>query len=645
MCGITGFFSQKECSEQFFIQNLTEMNNSLEHRGPDTGDIWFDKNSSIGFAHRRLSILDLSESGNQPMISECGRYVIVFNGEIYNHLLLREEINSENINCHWRGTSDTETLLSCISYWGLELTLQKARGMFAFSLWDKERKELILGRDRLGEKPLYFGWNNDFFLFGSELKAMKKHSAFIGEIDKEALALYLKYSYVPCPKSIYKGISKLEQGTIARVSLKSREIKIQNYWSLLDTVKAKHLTQEYHLETSTKYLDNLLNTVVQEQMISDVPIGANLSGGIDSSTIVCIMQSLSDHPIKTFTIGFEEKDFDESAYALETSKYLGTDHTEIQVSSKDLLSVVPKLHEIYDEPFADSSQIPTYLVSHLASRDVKVSLSGDGGDEIFSGYNRYRFTSNIWPKISLFPKSLRNILANSIVNIKQKDLDRISNFLPFLNRKFNNVSLKVIKSAKALGSEDIDKYYESLVSTIDNPNLLMKEKDLLISKRKELVSEPIELSLTERIMIQDTMTYLPDDILVKLDRAAMSVSLETRVPFLDPRIVEFAWSLPIDYKIKGSKTKRILREVLSNYLPDRLIDRPKMGFSIPIDDWLRGPLRDWAEALLDKQTITRRGLLDPEYIESIWKQHLNRNINQGSLLWNVLMFQLWIESN
>ena len=646
MCGIAGFYSSKALPKEFYIESLEGMGKVIEHRGPDRGDVWFDVSSQVGFAHRRLSILDLSDSGNQPMHSNCGRFLIIFNGEIYNHMALRDEINLDKINHKWNGSSDTETLLVAITIWGVKETLKKSRGMFAFSLWDKKSKNLILGRDRMGEKPLYYGWNNEFFLFGSELKSLKSHPGFDGEIDKESLSLFLKYSYVPCPKSIYKDINKLEQGTFITLSLESKTIEVEEFWSLKKNINGLQNTiSRSSSKALVKDLDIILNTAVEEQMISDVPLGAFLSGGIDSSVIVSLMQSQSIKPVKTFTIGFSEKDYDESIYASETAKYLGTEHTDLQVTSKELLSVVPKLAQIYDEPFADSSQIPTYLLSKLASEDVKVSLSGDGGDEIFSGYNRYRFASNIWPKVSIIPIQLRKKIAKGLTSKTPEELKKISSFIPLFKDKYNNLSQKLSKAAKVLGSENIEDYYDNLVSQIDDPSYLIKGNKNKYKHDNKFLDDKNKLSLTESLMLQDSITYLPDDILVKLDRAAMSVSLETRVPFLDPRVMDFAWTLPMKYKIRGSETKWILREVLSKYLPKHYTDRPKSGFSIPLDDWLRGPLREWAEELLNEESISDKDLLNFGQINLIWEEHKNGEANRGALLWNILMFQLWIENS
>ena len=647
MCGIAGFLSSKEHSDDYWTQNLRSMAASLAHRGPDREGIWFDSSQGVGFSHRRLSILDLTEAGNQPMNSACDNYVLAFNGEIYNHVQLRRKLQKENYSISWKGTSDTETFLAAFSSWGIRKTLEESRGMFAFSLWDKRSKELTLGRDRFGEKPLYYGWNGDIFLFGSELKAIKSHKSFKGEIDIESLSLFLQHSCVPSPKSIFKNINKLEPGMIATISFKTHQVKKDCFWNLLQSVEnSRNISNSSQVKTVNE-LDNLLNQVVEEQMISDVPLGGFLSGGIDSSLILSIMQSQSEAPVKSFTIGFSEKEFDESTYAHEVAQHLGTEHTELVVSPEDLLSVVPELSKIYDEPFADSSQVPTFLLSRLASKQVKVSLSGDGGDEIFGGYNRYRFAQNIWPKINKVPLSIRQFFSRKIINKSPQDIKKLIKFLPFPAHKQNNLESLVVKAAKVLNSQNIEDYYKNLIHQTDNPSQFLSKKDL---NNEDGFKKEFELSLgkytdVEKLMIMDTINYLPNDILVKLDRAAMNVSLETRAPFLDPRIFEYAWSLSPGLKIKGSKTKSILRDVLSNYVPQQMIERPKKGFAIPLDDWLRGPLRDWADELLNKETIDSEGLLDANAVESIWNEHTEGKANNGSLLWNILIFQLWLKNN
>lgn len=641
MCGLTGFYSKKNLSEQFFQNTLTAMNSVLSHRGPDGRGIWFDETAGVGFAHRRLSILDLSVKGHQPMLSKNGKYVIIFNGEIYNHQELRKDLKS----VYWAGTSDTETLIECIAIYGLEKTLSLVRGMFAFALWDKDSGEIILARDRFGEKPLYYGLLNETFMFASELKSITKHPAFKKEIDQEALSSFLKLSYVPSPKSIYKNISKLEQGSYLVFNSQTLSLQKYKYWDLVKVSAGETQPNGQFSEVeSINSLDYLLNDVVKEQMLSDVPLGAFLSGGIDSSTIVAMMQSQSMTQIKTFTVGFEDKAFDESDNASAIASYLGTDHSDFKLTTGDLLSVVPKIHEIYDEPFADSSQIPTYLVSQLAAKDVKVTLSGDAGDEIFSGYNRYRFAKNIWPTVQSIPYPMRSYVSKLLSNLSVKQVESLISSFPFFKKNFSSTTQKIYKIAEILNSNSLESYYDKLISQTNMLSEFMHKDNHVPNDRQAKYAILDNFADFEKLMIYDSLGYLPDDILVKLDRASMSTSLESRVPFLDPRISEFVWKLPQNMKIRGPKTKYILRQVLKKYLPEELSSKPKMGFSIPIDSWLRGPLISWSEDLLDRGSIKSNGYLDYDYIISIWQQHKNGDINAGPILWNILMFQLWVEN-
>ncbi len=642
MCGFTGFHDKQNLPAEGFKQILYKMNNALTHRGPDGEGVWFDADSGVGLGHRRLSILDLSKNGHQPMISKNGSLVIVFNGEIYNHQELRVGLNPLN----WSGSSDTETLIECISCYGLNKTLSMVRGMFAFALWNKKTGELILARDRYGEKPLYYGIVNNTFMFASELKSLTNHPAFDKEIDRESLSAFLKFSYIPTPRSIYKNISKLEQGSYLIFNTKTSDYKKYSFWDL-ESLAIENISKkkEFYQDDSIDALDNLLNQVVKEQMLSDVPLGAFLSGGIDSATIVSMMQSQSMNKIKTFTVGFEDKLFDESKSAALISKHLGTDHTELNVSSDDLLAVVPNIHKIYDEPFADSSQIPTFLVSKLASNDVKVTLSGDAGDEIFSGYNRYRFAKNVWPKLNAIPYPLRSYASSLISKLSIKQAEILLNIMPFRTKKYSQAIQKLYKIGEALDSKSLDSYYDSMTSQCLNSSKFLEDKTVDLKFKPKLNNCFEGFADYEKLMIYDSLGYLPDDILVKLDRASMHVSLESRVPYLDPRISEFVWKLPEDMKIRGSDTKYILRQVLRKYLPENLINGPKMGFSIPLDSWLRGPLRSWSEDLLDRESIKNKGYLDYDSIISVWQKHKNGDINAGPFLWNILMFQLWVEDH
>lgn len=619
---------------------LGRMGEAIMHRGPDNSGVWVDVDAGIGLSHRRLSILDLSPAGHQPMTSVSGRYVIAFNGEIYNHLDLRRQLGDRA----WRGHSDTETLLAGFELWGTEQTLQCAVGMFAIALWDRNTRTLILARDRMGEKPLYYGWQDEVFLFGSELKALKQHPIFKGEIDRESLALYLRYSYIPMPHSIYRGIYKLAPGTLLRVHVNDRQLSDPiPFWSLKDI--AKHGQNEPFQgsdEEAVASLEVKLLDAVRLQQIADVPLGAFLSGGIDSSTIVALMQAQSSRPVRTFTIGFQEAGYNEAENAKAVARHLGTDHTELYVTPAQAQSVIPHLATLYDEPFGDSSQIPTYLVSQMAREHVTVSLSGDAGDELFGGYNRYAWAT----RILQHPIFLRKLVAEGLSALSPSAWNRLSIALgPALPKSMRFVSPgdKLHKFASILGAESQETIYRSLVSTWPAP-----ETVVLGSNKFETFlgasSTWTDMSEFEhRMMYLDAMNYLPDDILTKVDRAAMGVSLETRVPFLDHRVVEFAWQLPLSMKIRQGQGKWILRQVLYKYVPKELIERPKMGFGVPIDAWLRGPLRDWAENLLNEPRLKQEGYFNAALVRQKWAEHLTCTRNWQQQIWAVLMFQAWLD--
>lgn len=642
MCGFVGFLGgnlDKSVSETY----LRSMSDMLIHRGPNDQGLWFDDKAHIGLAHRRLSIVDLTATGHQPMMSPSNRYVIVFNGEIYNHLDIRKDLEKSSHAPNWKGHSDTETLLAGIDVWGLEITLKKAIGMFSIALWDKQTNILSLARDRLGEKPLYYGWqgegNAKTFLFGSELKAFKKHASFEKLIDRRALSQFLRYNYIPAPHSIYRGISKLEPGYILTVSLSEPEPNTFQYWNSIENALAGVKNQfEGGPEEAVDALDILLKDAVGRQMVADVPLGAFLSGGVDSSTVVALMQSQSSLPVKTFTIGYGESKYSEAAYAKAVARHLGTDHTELYVTPEQAMQVITKLPTMYCEPFADSSQIPTFLVSQLAKQHVTVSLSGDAGDELFCGYNRYQLTSNLWPTISRMPMFLRSSIAKSIASIPPHILNRFFSFLPWAS-----IGDKLHKGATVIGSHTLDDLYLGLVSSWLEPSSIVLQD--LESAELPILTPSILMGLNdvERMMVLDTLSYLPDDILVKVDRAAMSTSLEVRVPFLDYRVFDFAWRLPIEYKLRNMQTKWILRQLLYRYVPPELIDRPKMGFGFPVDIWLRGPLREWAETLLNEARLKQEGYFNPKFICQKWDEHLSGKRNWSSQLWAILMFQLWLE--
>ena len=648
MCGICGFYSKSLT----FDNTINKMNSAIFHRGPDDSGIWRDNDAGVVFGHQRLSILDLSSAGHQPMKSNSGRFIVTYNGEIYNHLELRRELETKNPAVKWRSNSDTETLLEGIETWGLELALSKIVGMFAFGLWDRKYRSLILAKDRMGEKPLYFGWQgegvNRVFLFGSELKALKAHPKFLGEINPNMIAVQLRHNCIPTPYSIYKDIYKLLPGNY--LNLKESDLrsgilpKSKPYWSLVDSAtKGVNENLSSNKEDVERDLEQLIQNSVQKQMISDVPLGAFLSGGIDSSLIVALMQKVSSRKIKTFTIGFDEKDYNEANYANKVAKHLGTDHTEFYVSPKKVMAVIPKLSTIYDEPFSDSSQIPTILVSELAKTQVTVSLSGDGGDELFCGYNRYVETNNFWKKLSLLPLPIRKILSLMIQLIPIQNWNKLSQLIPVLNR-YVNFGEKIHKGASALHYKELSNVYYRLVSHWQNPTeavLNSTEPETFLTGNKPKFTG---LDIQQQMMALDCLTYLPDDILVKVDRAAMASSLETRNPFLDHRIIEYAWKIPQSMKLKDGKGKWILREILNKYVPRNLIERPKMGFAVPIHIWLRGPLREWAENLLNEKSLQQYGYFNSDLIRNKWKEHLSEKKDWQNHLWNVLMFQSWINT-
>jgi asparagine synthase (glutamine-hydrolysing) len=643
MCGIAGFWNIPGSGEMALL--LRTMADAIAHRGPDDAGEWADESVGIGLAHRRLSILDLSPAGHQPMLSASGRFVIVFNGEIYNHLELRAELTGGA----WRGHSDTETLLEAFERWGIEAALKKSVGMFALALWDRGTRTLTLARDRLGEKPLYYGWQNGVLLFGSELKALKVHPAFAGEIDRDALSLCLRHNAIPAPYSIYKGIHKLPPGAYWQCALPSAgKGEVRTYWSAREAAERGQRNPFIGTDLEARdALESVLGQSIAGQMLADVPLGAFLSGGVDSSVVVALMQARSSRPVKTFTIGFHEASYNEAVHAHAVAAHLGTDHTELYVTAEQAMAVIPRLPTLYDEPFADSSQIPTFLVSELARGHVAVSLSGDGGDELFGGYNRYFWAVNIWKRIGWAPLSMRAAIAGVLTTLSPavwnsafKGLDR---FLP-AGWRYTNPGDKLHKLAEILAVRSPEEIYLGLVSHWKRPVdvvLGAHEPETILTDPKQWADLP---DFESRMMYLDQMTYLPDDILTKVDRAAMGVSLETRVPMLDHRIVEFAWSLPLSMKIRHGQSKWLLRQLLYEYVPSRLIERPKMGFGIPVDVWLRGPLKDWAEGLLDENRLRREGYFNPGPIREKWAEHLAGRRNWSYYLWDVLMFQAWLEA-
>lgn len=648
MCGIAGFIDLEKSSSESRLKAVAGgMADSLRHRGPDDSGVWADERAGLALGFRRLAILDLTPSGKQPMMSQDGRYVIAFNGEIYNHGDVYSDL--PQADAPLRGRSDTEVMLRAFSYWGVEDSLRRFNGMFALALWDRKLRRLYLIRDRLGEKPLYYCLLGGFFLFGSELKALKAHPAFKGEIDRDSLAQYLMFNCIHAPRTIYKSVFKLPPGCLLTLDAEKAPLTFnpRSYWSASAAAK-DGLKNGFQggAEEAVNVLDPLLKESVRSRMSADVPLGAFLSGGIDSSTVAALMQAQSATPIRTFTIGFSESDYDEAPFAKKVAAHLGTEHTQLYVSPEDARSVIPKLPSVYDEPFSDSSQIPTLLISQLARRHVTVSLTGDGGDELFGGYNRYRLGKNVWTKAGWLPLGLRRAAAGALRALSPADWNGIigacNRLLPAKVRQ-RSAGDKLHKFAEAISAESAQDMYNALLSHWKDPASVVLDARGRLAFAREASESP--LSFTEEMMLNDAVSYLPDDILVKLDRASMSVGLEGRAPFLDHRVFEFAWKLPLSLKIHGGQGKWILRQVLKRYVPENLIDRPKMGFGVPIDEWLRGPLRDWAESLLDEGRLKREGFLRPEPIRRKWAEHLSTKRNWQYHLWDVLMFQAWLEQN
>ena len=642
MCGLTGVFDSAGRLAGAELGSLVQaMADQLTHRGPDDAGIWADAERGIALGHRRLSIIDLSPAGHQPMVSSSGRTVMVYNGEVYSYREMRRELAAEGID--FRGDSDSEVILEAFERWGIERTLERMIGMFAIALWDRHTSSLTLIRDRLGIKPLYWGDVGRAFIFGSELKALTAFPHWRPTLNRDAIASFMRHNYIQGPQSIYTQVQKLAPGSF--VTLRAGQPpQHTNYWNFRKLAPALSSSRDdVDARSAEASLDELLRDAIKRRMVADVPLGALLSGGIDSSLVAALMQAQSDRPIRTYSIGFAEDQFNEAPFAAAVASHLGTDHTELYVAPEHALEIVPKLPTWYDEPFADASQVPTYLVCELIRQHVTVALSGDGGDELFAGYNRYVYGQRIWNRIRSLPQGLRSALASIIRNTPEATLDQLARLIPRRSRP-NQFGHKAHKVANGMTWRDPDALYRQLLTHWDDPELLVPgstepKGDLWNSSYQQLLP-----NFTERMQFFDTITYLPDDILTKVDRASMAVSLEARVPLLDHRVVEYAWRLPMHMKLHRGESKVLLRRILERYVPRHLIDRPKMGFGIPLDAWLRGPLRDWAEHLLDERRLRQQGLLEPTPIRETWAAHLAGK-NWSYPLWDVLMLQAWLDAN
>lgn len=641
MCGFSGFISPNLSLEDG-REVLVRMGNALMLRGPDEEGTWMSEDCSVGLVHRRLSVIELGPGGRQPMTSPSGRYVLVFNGEIYNHDAMRTELAGAGV-AFW-SHSDTEVLLAALEHWGVERALQHCVGMFAFALWDRKQRRLFLARDRFGEKPLYYGWQGGSFLFGSTVQALRQHRDWQGQLNRDALSLLIRYDYIPAPQSIYAGVSKLLPGTWLELAWRDggwRE-STHTYWSALATAaQATAVPYTGSFEDATEVLEDLLRQALKGQMLADVPLGAFLSGGIDSSTVVALMQQESRQSVRTFTIGFDNPDYDESPAAEAVARHLGTAHTTCVLSEADVLALIPRMPTIYDEPFADASQLPTALVSQVARRDVTVALSGDGGDEIFGGYNRYVLGERLRRQRRRFPLFARQLGATGLRAISPPAWDNLLGLVPAL-RRLRHGGEKMHKLAAVISAGDNREMYQRM-TTFWLDGLPVPEPNAHGFGLEEEVWRSA-YPFQEQMMLADTLSYLPDDILVKVDRAAMGFSLEARAPFLDHRLFEFVWSLPMSYRIRGKEGKSLLREVLYRHVPRTLVERPKTGFSLPIGDYLRGPLREWAESLLSEERLSKEGYFDPNIVRSVWAQHLSGKVNRQYDLWSVLMFQAWMDA-
>jgi len=647
MCGVVGFWSFRPPSAGC-AAIAERMADALVHRGPDHRGTWADEGAGISIGHRRLSIIDLSPAGHQPMVSACGRYVLTFNGEIYNHQELRTTLERERIAPVWRGHSDTETLLAAIAAWGLASALKQSVGMFALGVWDRHTETLQLARDRLGEKPLYYAWVPGGMAFASEVKAFASVPGFSRIVDRDVLALYMQFGNVPAPHGIFNGLHKVMPGTILtlpKASLDTHQPTAAAYWSLHDVAR-EGLRHPFHTEADAlRDLEVTLGAAIAAQSIADVPLGAFLSGGVDSSLIAALMQAQSNSRIQTYTIGFDETAYDESFFARAVAQHLGTEHHEVRLRADDALAVIPQIPDIYDEPFADSSQIPTHLVCKMARGHVKVALSGDGGDELFGGYNRYFWSRKVvkyWCHIPLF---LRVGGLRALRGVSARTFDGVGAALG-VGSRVSHLGFKVHKLLQRLedlrGSRDI---HRLLLTEWPQRSGIVLGANPLRTLVDDLEVEASAMELEQFMMLVDSLTYLPNDVLTKVDRAAMSVSLETRAPYLDHRVVETAWRLPLSMKLRDGRGKWALRQILYKHVPKELIDRPKSGFAVPLAAWLRGPLRGWAESLLDTHRLAQEGYLDVQQVRTAWQEHVNGTRDWTQRLWYVLTFESWLQRN
>lgn len=638
MCGIAGFVSDRIIGPDA-ATILDRMTNAISHRGPDDSGRWLDTEHGVALGHRRLAIIDLSPAGHQPMASASGRFVLIYNGEIYNHAELRTQLERDDQAPNWRGHSDTEVLLACIDAFGIVGALERANGMFAIAVWDRREKVLTLARDRAGEKPLYYGRQGNSIVFASELKALTAHPEFERVIDRGALAAFMRFGYVPAPMSIWQGIHKLPPAHFIEIKAGVRDLVSPScYWNLADIAAQGAAAPFADTPALVDDLDALLRDAVKLRMEADVPLGTFLSGGVDSSVITALMQAQSARPVRTFSIGFDARGYDESGHARAVAEHLGTNHSELRVTAAEAQAVLPKLPLIWDEPFADSSQIPTYLVNALARNEVTVALSGDGGDELFAGYNRHVLGARIWENAARLPGFVRRGIAATLT--KPMTGNAVSGLAAItgMGRKIGGIAERLPKIGAIIGADTPYDFYARLVSQW-HPGV---SPVIGAQEMVRLIETPAFADFRNTMLYLDTCTYLPDDILAKVDRAGMAVSLEGRIPFLDHRLIEFAWRVPMSEKIKNGRGKHILREVLYRYVPTDLIDRPKVGFAVPIGDWLVNELRDWVESLLDPALLRAQGFLDPETVARTWARFREGDKSLVAQLWCILMFQAWL---